>query len=263
MVHGTHMRRGLLLLAFIAAALAVVLALRGHGPHATVAAAAPATATQEEIAAKRLSAVERVVEEKNRNRHADENAFIAGGWTMTSSPPPDMQLVSFDPGLIAAGREKELRTQLASTVPPRRYAHRVAQIVLLAHDPVTRESAVDALSRIHSAEAQDELIDLITSKKLDPEDLGRRQLAALIQPADLDDEIAAKMATLLDSDALTAVEKKQVAFTLAVVGLRDGMSLPDRVSQSMSPQALALLDDMTQLGRRNLIAHRSPPGTHE
>lgn len=259
------MRRGLLLLAFIAAGLAVVLLLRRER-HEVSPATAPAKAeaeTQDEVAAKRLAAVERVVEEKNRNRHADENAFMAAGWTMTSSPPPDMRLVSFDPALIAAGREKELRTQLASTVPPRRYAHRVAEIVLLAHDAVTRESAVDALSRIHSAEAQDELIDLLTSKKLDPQDLGRRQLAALIQPSDLDDEIAAKMATLLDSDALTAVEKKQVAFTLAVVGLRDGMSLPDRVTQTMSPQALALLGDMTQLGQRNLIAHRSPPGTHE
>jgi len=258
------MRRGLLILSFIVAALAVALVLRRHG--GGPAPAPPATATapgREDVAAERLAAVERVVAEKNRSRHADENAFIAAGWTMTSSPPPDLQLVSFDPSLIAAGREKELRTQLASTVPPRRYAHRVAQIVLFAHDPVTRESAVDALSRIHSAEAQDELIDLLTSKKLDPQDLGRRQLAALIQPSDLDDEIAAKMATLLDNDALTAVEKKQVAFTLAVVGLRDGMSLPDRVTQTMSPQALALLDDMTKLGQRNLIAHRSSPGTHE
>ena len=259
------MRRGLPFLSFIVAALVVALLLRRHGGDAASArAGAPAPApSADEVAAKRLAAVERVVEEKNRNRRADENAFIAAGWTMTNSPPPDMQLVSYDPSLIAAGREKELRTQLASTVPPRRYAHRVAQIALLAHEPVTRESAVDALSRIHSSEAQDELIDLLTSRKLEPDDLGRRQLAALIQPPDLDDEIAAKMATLLDSDALTAVEKKQVAFTLAVVGLRDGMSLPDRVTQTMSPKALALLDDMTKLGQRNLIAHRSPPGTHE
>ncbi len=252
------MRRGLLFFAFMVAALAILLVLRRQAGSPSPAPAAPAAAkaSAEEIAAQRLAAVERVVEEKNRNRRADENAFIAAGWTMTNSAPPDMRLVSFDPSLIAAGREKELRTQLASTVPPRRYAHRVAEIALLAHDPVTRESAVDALSRIHTTEAQDELIDLLTGGKLDPQDLGRRQLAALIQPPDLDDEIAAKMATLLDNDALTAVEKKQVAFTLAVVGLRDGMSLPDRVTQTMSPRALALVDDMTQLGKRNLIAHR-------
>src|SRR5262249_40921830 len=140
--------------------------LRRTEPKAAPGTAAVAAPSQDEVAAQRLAAVERVVEEKNRNRQADENAFIAAGWTMTSSPAPDLQLVSFDPALIAAGRERELRTQLASTVPPRRYAHRVAQIALLAKDPVTRESAVDALSRIHSAEAQDELIDLLTSKKL-------------------------------------------------------------------------------------------------
>ena len=180
---------------------------------------------------------------------------MAAGWKMVSSPPPDLRLVDLDPSLIAAGREKELRTQLASTVPAPQHARRVAEIALAAHDPVTRESAVDALSRIRTPEAKDELIGLLTSGKLDPEDLGRRQLAALIQPADLDDEVAAKMAGLLDNDALTPREKKQVAFTLALVGLRDGMTLPDRVAETMSPQALALVGEMTALGRRSFIAH--------
>src|SRR5205814_4302817 len=114
--------------------------------------------------------------------------------------------------------------------------HRMADIAVLARDPATRESAVDALGRLRTPEAEEEMLRLLTSGKLAPDDAGRRQLAALIQPSDLDDEVAARMAGLLDAPELVARERKQIAFTQALDGLRDGMTLPARVTDTLSPQ---------------------------
>jgi hypothetical protein len=250
--------RWLPVLAALVVALVVALAVQ-HGRHeapgATARVDSPAAAT-------RLAAVERVVAERNQDVGKDEQAFKAAGWQMVDVPPPDERLTSSDPSLIAEGREQELRTQLASTTPSPAQAHRLAQIALLAHDPVTRESAVDALGRIRTPEARDELIGLLVSGKLEPRDLGRRQIAALIQPADLEDSTAAKMANLIDNDALTPVEKQQIAFTLALVGLRDGMTLPQNVLETMSPAARALVDQMTALGRKSFLA-RGDDHDHE
>jgi hypothetical protein len=212
-----------------------------------------------ETAAARLEKVESFVAERNRREPKSEAAFRAAGWTMVSVEPPDPRLTELDPTLIAAGRESDLRMQLASAAPAPRHARRIAQIALQAKDPVTRESAVDALGRIRTAEARAELIDLLTSGKLAPDDLGRRQIAALIHPDDLDDETAAKMAGLLDSERVTAVEKQQIAFTLALTGLRDGMTLEDRVLATMSPEARALLARMTDLGKQSFIARGDGP----
>jgi hypothetical protein len=214
------------------------------------------------IVIEQRAAVDAVVAAHNRDRGKDEAAFVAAGWRMASSPPPDMRVVDVDPSLIAVGREPELRTQLASAVPQPRAAHRMAEIAVLAHDPETRESAVDALSRLRTPEAEEEMIRLLTSGKLTPDDAGRRQLAALVQPTDLDDDVAARMAGLLDAPELTASERKQIAFTLALVGLRDGMALPARVADTLSPEAAALIEAMTALARRGLVAHAhaSPEG---
>src|SRR5262249_32888079 len=168
-------------------------------------------------------------------------------------PPPDLRVTNYDPTLASTSREKELRTQLASTVPNAQYAHRIAEIVLAAHDPATRESAVLALSRIRTTEARTELCDLLASGKLAPDALGGRRPAAVIHPVDLDDEIAARMAGLLDSPAPTAVEKQQLAYNLALAGLRDGMTLPQPVLDAMSPEARALLARMTALGKKSFI----------
>ena len=250
----------------IALVLAVAVLAAGVLWHGERPATAPVTFdsfdTVAVVVAEQRRAVDAVVAVHNARAGKDEAAFVAAGWHMGSSPPPDMRVVELDPSLISAGREAELRTQLASAVPQVRAAHRMAEIAVLAHDPDTRESAVDALSRLRTPEAREELVRLLLGGKLAPDDAGRRQLAALIQPTDLDDELAARMAGLLDADALTARERKQVAFTLALVGLRDGMTLPARVTDTMSPQALALVDSMAILARRNLVAHAhdSSPG---
>jgi hypothetical protein len=79
---------------------------------------------------------------------------------------------------------------------------------------------------------------------------------ALLRPKALDDPLAARMAALLDSSALSGGEKQQVAFTLAMVGLRDGMELPESVE--LSPEAKQLLASMRALALAG--AARSSPG---
>ncbi len=245
------------LAALVAAALALVMARRDP--------ATPAAAPTLEAAvspAARLEEVERVVAERNKNVGKEERVFEADGWEMVSAPPPDPRVTSLDPSLIAEGREDELRVQVASVSPNSNHARRLGQILLMAREPATREHASLALGRIRTAEAQDEIVRVLTSGKLDPEDYGRRQLAALLRPTDLDDEIAARMANLLDSEALTSVEKEQVAFTLALVGLRDGMQLPENVLATVSPTARGLIEHMTEMGQRNFLVRGHDHGAH-
>lgn len=245
-------RRSLVVLGLIAAAVIALLAIRSRRG-ASQPAAGKAAAT-DAAAAERLARVERVVAERNKHNGEEERRFEQAGWKMVSAPPPDERVTSLDPSLIAEGREDELRVQAASTTPSDSAAHHLAQIVLMAQQPATREHAALALGRIHSAEAQEEIMNLLTGGKLAVDDIGRSQLAALLRPTDLDDEVAAKMADLLDHKALTPVEKDQVAFTLALVGLRDGMALPASVLATMSPEARARVAHMTEVGSRSFLA---------
>jgi hypothetical protein len=248
------MHRRLKLAALLAAAaLALTLGLRQHGV-APTAPAVGAPAAQNFATQKHLEAVERLVAERNSKNGQIEKGLVDAGWVMTTSTPPDPRLERVDPSLIAAGREAELRWQLASGVPQAANAHNMAQIVLLAHDPATRESAVDALGVIRTPEAKDELIGLLTGGKLDAKDLGRSQIPSRLVPSDLEDETAAKIAGLLDNKALTPVEKKQLAFNLALVALRDGTRLPENVTTTMSPQAVALVEQMTEVAQRQFVA---------
>jgi hypothetical protein len=68
-----------------------------------------------------------------------------------------------------------------------------------------------------------------------------------LRPRALDDELAVRLAAQLDGATLTPVEKQQLAFTLALVGLRDGMRLPDG---AVSPAAKQLIDRMAALAQR-------------
>jgi hypothetical protein len=202
----------------------------------------------------RLAEVERVIAERNA-KNTQTATFEKAGWKIvTDVAPPDRRLGAYDPALIKEGREKELRTQLASTVPLPGDAQRVYQVALQAQDPSTRESAVDALGRIQSEEAQTDLMDLVTSQKTD--DRTRLQAVALIRPKDLDDPVAARMASLLDAKDVGSIEKQQLAFTLALVSMRDGMALPDTVISAMSPDALALVDSMKSLAQRGVTGAR-------
>jgi hypothetical protein len=245
-----------LIAALLAAAAAAFLAT-SRGDEATVAAPAAEQDLADDVA-ERLAAVERVVAERNRSAAQEQRVFEADGWEIVSAPPPDPRVTDLDPSLLAEGREHDLRHQIGSTTPQNGQARRIAQILVLAKDEATRESAALALGRIRTAQAQEEILNVLSSGKLKPDDLGRSQLAALLRPVDLDDEIAARMADLLDSQAITGAEKEQVAFSLGLVGLRDGMELPDAVLATMSPEARALLVKMKELGAKSFLAHGSP-----
>lgn len=244
-------RQRMVLVAALGAAALGGLALVRHRPQGA-ASSPPAVATVDP--AQRLESVERAVADRNKDEGRERRHFEAEGWTIVSAPPPDPRVTGFDPALLAEGREDELRVQLGSTSPNKSNAHRIAQILLLAQDEATREHAALALGRIKSIEGQDEIMRILVGGKLDPDDLGRRQLAALLRPRDLDDDVAARMAELLDSKALTPAEKDQVAFTLALVGLRDGMELPEPVLATISPEARARIEHGKELGQRSFVA---------
>jgi hypothetical protein len=126
-------------------------------------------------------------------------------------------------------------------------AKNLARIAAEAHEPMTRVDAVEALGRLGGPEAQRELLGLMD--KLGPEDEARHQLMPLLRPSSLDDEETPRLTALLDSPMTTAGEKQQLAFTLALIGLRDGMRLP--VTVKISPAGQKLVDSMTLLAQRD------------
>ncbi|MCU1281207.1 MAG: hypothetical protein JWM53_4753, partial [bacterium] len=71
---------------------------------------------------------------RNRQTAREADAFARAGWTMVAAPPPDARLLSLDPALVD-GRERELRVQIASTVPAPELAPRLARIARAAHEP--------------------------------------------------------------------------------------------------------------------------------
>lgn len=224
------------------------LATRDEAPAAPTT---HATSTPEE----RLARVEAVVDQLNATVGEESKRFTDDGWQMVAAEPPEARLLDLDPALLREGREGDLRVQLASTVPSKRHARNLGVIARRATHAPTREAAVLALGRIDDDLAREELIALLTDDVLGPDDLGRRQVAAFLRPRDLDDDAAARFAGLLDHPRLTAAEKQQIAFNLALVGLRDGMTLAEPVLASLSPDARALLDEMTALGSRSFLAH--------
>jgi hypothetical protein len=227
----------------------------GHPDVAAPAGQAPegAVVDPRRTPADRLAEVERVVAERNRAAKQDEDAFVADGWTLVKTDAPDTRLTSFDPSLIAEGREVELRRQLTSTVGSAEHVGQIARIALEAKEQQTRYAAVDALGHIYGDEAQHALLDLLTGGKLD--DFVRSQIAPLLRPHDLDDGLAVQMAALLDDPRLTATERHQIAVTLAMVSIRDGMTLPDDTLASLSAGARASLDQARELVTRRIAPH--------
>jgi hypothetical protein len=105
------------------------------------------------------------------------------------------------------------------------------------------------MGHLKAPEATDALYDLLTQGGLDPNDQARQQIAPLLQPTALDDPMAAKIAALLDSPSLSDVEKQQIAFTLALIGLRDGMT----IDAPISAEARALIEQMTALAKSRFV----------
>jgi hypothetical protein len=197
-------------------------------------------------AQQRVQAVAATVANRNANAHSDDAAFVRAGWKMVATAPPDRRLLALDPSLLQ-GHERELRVQIASTLPAPGMAKNLARIAAEAHEPITRVDAVEALGRLGGAEAQHELLGLVD--KLGPEDEARHQLMPLLRPSSLDDDETPRLTALLDSPMTTAAEKQQIAFTLALIGLRDGMKLPATVK--VSPAGQKLIDSMTLLAQRD------------
>jgi hypothetical protein len=205
---------------------------------------APGAPATTDVSAGQRRAVEAAVASRNRDNAREAEAFGRAGWKMVAEPAPDPRLTGLDPTLLD-GRERELRVQMASTVAAPELAPRLAAIARAAHEPATRVAAVEALGRIGTHEAQAELLALLPS--LPADDDARRQIVPLLRPRALDDELAMRLAAQLDGATLTATEKQQLAFTLALVGLRDGMRLPDG---AVSPAAKQLIDRMAALAQR-------------
>jgi hypothetical protein len=218
-------------------------------PAAPAAHAAAPDPADQRVDAARLRDVQAVVAEKNREASKDREAFIKDGWEMVAVPPPDHAVVNYDPSLIEKGRERELKMQLLSTVPSAESVRRVGEIARKAKDEATRYAAVEAMGRLNAPEATEALYDLLTEGGLDANDVARQQIAPLLHPAALDDPMAAKIAALLDSPSLTELEKQQIAFTLALIGLRDGMTL----DAPISAEARALVDQMTALAKSRFV----------
>ena len=210
----------------------------------TVPAQGPAAPPPSAAGPDRLNAVQKFVEQKNAESSKQKEAFIAAGWEIVKDvPPPDMKLVSLDPALLN-GREAEVRMQIASTSVAPGMVDNLARIAREAKEESTQVAAVEALGR-GGEEGQDKLLGLLDDLK--DGTLARREIAPLLKPRDLADAHAAKMAELLDSSNLNDVEKKQIAFTLSLVGLRDRNALPQGVLDKLSPSARALLASTTSL----------------
>src|SRR5207247_5389858 len=106
------------------------------------------------------AAVAKFVAQKNAESSRDQESFTRAGWQMVDVPPPDQKLVTLDPALLAT-REPELRQQIATNTPSTDQAANLGRIAREASEEQTRVAAIDALGRIRSDEAQDQLLDLL------------------------------------------------------------------------------------------------------
>jgi len=228
---------------------AVVAALLWwHGESATSNHASPAEPPTE--AARPRDLVGLVVVERNREEHGQRRAFEDDGWTFVNVAEPDHALLAVSPALLPA-REAELRAQLASAPPGVEHLANVVVVATSARDAATRIAAVEAISRMRVDAAQRALVELLP--KLAANDPARRVLVPLLRPASASDESIAELIALLDSPAIASDEKEQIAMTLAMLSLRDGVPL----NQPMSTAARALIERMTSLATRAHTAKRS------
>ena len=206
----------------------------------------PAAESSSAAGPDRLSAVQKFVAQKNAESSRQQEEFVRAGWTIVQAPPPDPQLIALDPSLLRT-REAELRQQIATTTVSGDQAAHLATIAREAQQEATQVAAVEALGRIRSDEAQEQLEGLLHT--LPDGTLARREVAPLLRPRDLSDSRAAKLAMLLDDSGLNAVERKQIAFTLSLVGLRDQSQLPSGVLEQLSSSVRSLLAQTTSLAR--------------
>ena len=212
----------------------------------TVPAQGPAAFPPNAAGPDRLSAVQKFVAQKNAEARAQKEAFERDGWHLDHAAPPDAKLIALDPSLLAT-READLRQQIATTTSSPDQAKNLEQIARNAREEATKAAAIDSLGRMKSDEGQDALLNLLDA--LPDGSFARREIAPLLRPRDLSDPRAEKLALLLDSRSLNPVERKQIAFTLSLISLRDRSSLPESVLSQLSTDARALLAQTTSLAR--------------
>lgn len=192
------------------------------------------------------------VAQQDRANAAQADAVQSAGWSLVETAPPDERVVALDPSLLT-DREAELRVQLASTVPLPTAIPNLIAIAKSGARTETRTAAVDALARVGDPLSQRALLALLGNGGLAADDPARLVVAARIHPTALDDPFATEVAQVLDAGTLTTAETQQLAFTLALIGLRDGMTLPPATLAALSPSTRQLLDQMTALAKS---AHR-------
>jgi len=203
---------------------------------ASSAAAAEADAearTQGEPAAsadpKLVADVARDVAAKNASEPKAFDALAADGWSLVENvPAPEPGELAYSPDLLISNADV-LRVQLASTTPPSEAVASVETIALQSSGDM-RLTAIGALGRVHSSDAIASLTRLIARFTDDEE--ARRTAAPLLIPSSLQDASVSAIAALLESNVLGEVEKNQIAFNLAAVGLRDNSTLSLPLSSS-------------------------------
>jgi len=173
----------------------------------------PATTAAPHVDPVLITAVMAEVDRMNVEARKDREAFVAAGWTMTETAPPDPRLVEFDPSLLD-GHEAELRAQLQSAAAPPDHAPQVLAIAESAREIATRVAAVGSLARM-GADGQAGLSHLIAGGKLPPGDPARELAVASIQPPLFDADRKADLQALVASPALTEQEKKQLSAALS------------------------------------------------
>lgn len=188
----------------------------------------------------RFEQVEAVVAAKNAEPSQNAKAFTDDGWALVDAAPPDPLSTSMSPTLIGK-RESELRLQLSSAPPDRKYLANVVTVATDAHDAATRVAAVEAIARMGAGDPQFALVSVM--KKLPKTDAARIALVPLLQPASTTDALTVVIAALLDDAAVAADERKTLAMTLAAVATHEGTTLPTDVLDSMTKEARALFDD--------------------
>ncbi|MCC6807683.1 MAG: hypothetical protein IT381_09685 [Deltaproteobacteria bacterium] len=219
-------------------------------PSATAAVGGPSSAgaaapgASQAVDPAKLAEVEAQVKQSNDAAKAERDHFVAEGWTIVDGiPAPDARVLGYDAALINADPDA-LRTQLASTTPTSEDLPQVVKIAQIAQSPELRLNAIEALGRMHSDAAQAALVDLLASGVFGSDEAARMTAAPLVRPRDLDDSSVMASAMLLDSPLLGDVEKNQIAFTLAAIGLRDGTTLPDAVLNALSATAKQRISTM-------------------
>jgi len=206
---------------------------------------------QEESTARTRSEVDAIVAERNGEASREAQAFVSEGWTFVEAPEPDPLLVSSSPALLPQ-REAELSVQLASAPPGPEYLENVVQVAAGGRELRTRIAAVEAIARMGDGRPQRALLELLN--RMPPDDDARRVVVSRLRPSGSEGPTALAMAALLDSPYVSRAEKEQLAWTLALVSLGEGASLPPTWYFAASPRARALVE------RAYVLARRSPDG---